>query len=78
MKMIAGSILILASAVFVVAGVQASNIHPLAFACMTCAFVMLLCGVWQLNRGIVYEDDEQRIRLQRMLDEADRKQGSDE
>ena len=78
MRLIAGSILILASAVFVIAGVLASGKPVLVTACITCALLMLLSGVWQLNKGIVNDDNEHRMRLEQHLQKPGQNRDSGE
>ena len=61
MKMIAGSILVLSSAVFTNAAVLCGE-QGLSVLMAIAALILFFSGVWELNKGVIYEDDEQRMR----------------
>ena len=76
MKMIAGSILILSSAVFTNAAVILGE-QGLSVLMGIAAVILFISGIWELNKGVIYEDDEQRMRQQKLAFDIDRERKSD-
>ena len=62
MRMIAGAIMMVAAGVFAVA--TATSKTDAAFYPALIAFALLLAGAWQLNKGIVWDEDERRARYE--------------
>ena len=65
MKMIAGSILVLSSAVFTNAAVLYGE-QGYSVLMAIAAVLLFFSGIWELNKGVIYEDDEQRMRKQKL------------